>query len=562
MSQRRDVSTRSAGIIPFIIDHKKEKFTEFIKYSRRTTDDDGVTDSIEENVPKLPENASPYQVLKFCAQFQEARNNLSWTTGIRLFTIFPKHLRGVHLSVWEIEVANVNRTIQNFDARVQRWKRLILTGYHYENQLGYLRTVSKPASMSPNEFWLNYRAAVQLCLQLPDAPDDATGFTETEFKINYVNAMPAIFKQKFTDSTYDVYSSPLSSIRNYFDNLAAAYPYNSNQGNGNNNNGNNNGGRNNNNNNNGNGNGGRGNRNNRGNRGNRNNNNNQNNRGCNPNDTCYLPGHGNHTNAQCHRQRREREQGNNQNNQGYNNNNNNNGGYQRNHNYNLRSNNNNNNQNNNRGQNFHNAATPRPIYQNPGPHTHMIAPAAPSFNSVFGDPPRMQVNTDGNFRSNGDSHHLEPAYGCDMDFSTGEIHQFDATLAYETTPALAETFFEHVEELEPEHYDDTDYTDLPDLIPRQEEPEDAIQINETPTLDLLPITLAVSNQVNNKKGKYFYKSLLDHGGSHVMIQAGCLPRDCEIFSNPSMHSKTTAGTSKSGQFVYVHNICLPEFSLT
>ena len=117
---------------------------------------------------------------------------------------------------------------------------------------------------------------------------------------------------------------------------------------------------------------------------------------------------------------------------------------------------------------------------------------------------------------------MEPAYGCDFDFSQGELHQFDAVDAFEQTPSLAQSFFENVAELEPERYDDSDYTDLPDLIPRETAP-DEIEIENHPSPDLLPITLAVSDQVNNKKGKYFYKSLLDHGGSHVMIQARCIP---------------------------------------
>jgi hypothetical protein len=54
--------------------------------------------------------------------------------------------------------------------------------------------------------------------------------------------------------------------------------------------------------------------------------------------------------------------------------------------------------------------------------------------------------------------------------------------------------------------------------------DDTLEINIHSTQDLLPTTLAVANQVNNQKGKFMSKTLLDHGGSHVMIQKRCLPK--------------------------------------
>ena len=47
-----------------------------------------------------------------------------------------------------------------------------------------------------------------------------------------------------------------------------------------------------------------------------------------------------------------------------------------------------------------------------------------------------------------------------------------------------------------------------------------------------------------------------------MINRRSLPRNCELFTDDNMQFNTTAGTFKSSQYVFLHDISLPEFSYT
>ncbi len=38
-------------------------------------------DTIEDKIPKLREEASPYEILQFLSAFQRVRRTMSWTTG-------------------------------------------------------------------------------------------------------------------------------------------------------------------------------------------------------------------------------------------------------------------------------------------------------------------------------------------------------------------------------------------------------------------------------------------------------------------------------------------------
>ena len=52
-----------------------------------------------------------------------------------------------------------------------------------------------------------------------------------------------------------------------------------------------------------------------------------------------------------------------------------------------------------------------------------------------------------------------------------------------------------------------------------EEFDENLDIDDNLGDDLVPTTLATSRKINDIKGKFWFKTLLDHGGSHVMIQA-------------------------------------------
>ena len=87
--------------------------------------------------------------------------------------------------------------------------------------------------------------------------------------------------------------------------------------------------------------------------------------------------------------------------------------------------------------------------------------------------------------------------------------------------------------------------------------------DEEKFVDYIPYTLATAKGVNGRTpGKYVFKSLLDHGGSHTIVQRRCFRADTHIFDDKKMNFKTAMGTFTSAQYVYLDQVSLPEFSLT
>jgi hypothetical protein len=78
---------------------------------------------------------------------------------------------------------------------------------------------------------------------------------------------------------------------------------------------------------------------------------------------------------------------------------------------------------------------------------------------------------------------------------------------------------------------------------------------------MTPSTLAIAKQVNEQKGQFLFKSLLDPGGSHVLLNRRSLPKDCQLFVLPTNNSfNTTAGGLATTHYVFLHDVILPEFS--
>ena len=125
------------------------------------------------------------------------------------------------------------------------------------------------------------------------------------------------------------------------------------------------------------------------------------------------------------------------------------------------------------------------------------------------------------------------------DQEQGTIYMFEPTFNDQETFVLnrPESFFEHCDELEVDHYDAHVQT-----VSNQSTniPKDHFEMSESHP-DLIPTTLAVAKKINEVQGKFLFRSLLDHGGSHVMIQARSLPKDCEVFTQDNMNFTTTAG---------------------
>jgi hypothetical protein len=149
------MSTRNkkAAVISFDLDHDDSKL-EFVKHQRTTTDANDVRETTEERVPKLAEDASPYEILRFLSAFNRTKINLSWTTGPKLFQKFPMHLEGYHYDAWELITDGVNPTVALFTTSIEEFKNELLEGYTYEDQMDYLRDLKKPGKLEPSTFLL------------------------------------------------------------------------------------------------------------------------------------------------------------------------------------------------------------------------------------------------------------------------------------------------------------------------------------------------------------------------------------------------------------------------
>ena len=530
---------RQKPVIPFDYEIENPSTIEYIRHQFREDDD-----IIEERIPKLREDASPYEILHFLNTFQRARTTMSWTTGPKLYQKFQLHLSDYHLEVWYLFMNDRAHTVVRFDAHLKEFKTELLQGYSYEDQMDYLRSLKKPGAMEPSQFLLKLRAANRLATQLSNRPAVDTGFNDLQLKRVFLAAMPKAWQENFENANLTVHNTIIQDMRTYMDRQSIKDPFvpRNNQGNnndrgqqndrnrrGNNrggtNRGNNRGNNQGNGNNNGNSQGATGNRNNgrtndnngnnnQGN-GNRNgNNNNRNNNRIQNTDPCPLPGHGGHTWGQCRANRfndESQRQGQGQGNQNQGNR------------YNTRS-----QGRQNQGQN-HNVQG-----------TNVAANEAPPPNTVTFQPTPHPA-----FYGQGQGQSFVTTADTEPDFTTGP-----------------ESFFSHDDDLEIERYGATNV--LPSKANGSERTgeRDNMEISETYTEDLIPTTLATAKQINSIQGRFVFRSLLDHGESHVMVHRRCLPANCETFRNERMSFKTTAGSFQSAEFVSLTFVSLPEFSYT
>ena len=81
-----------AAVVPLDVEFDESKL-EHVKHKKTIREDDGSSESTEVQVPKINDEASPYEILHFLSSFQKARSILRWTTGPKLFAKFPMHLR-------------------------------------------------------------------------------------------------------------------------------------------------------------------------------------------------------------------------------------------------------------------------------------------------------------------------------------------------------------------------------------------------------------------------------------------------------------------------------------
>ena len=69
---------KAVPVIPF--DYELDTTSlEYVKHQFKTRAADGSEDTIEDRIPKLREDASPFEILQFLSTFQRVRRTMGWT---------------------------------------------------------------------------------------------------------------------------------------------------------------------------------------------------------------------------------------------------------------------------------------------------------------------------------------------------------------------------------------------------------------------------------------------------------------------------------------------------
>ena len=502
--------TKKIPTIPLTPDYD-ESTIEYIKH-RRSKTNNNVTEEISERVPILPDNATAYQTIRFFAAFSQTRRHMQWTTGPTLYQRFPLHLTDTLLAQWELQIDGINRTVATFDQQFQAFKTALLQGYSYGNQVEFLRGAKKSVDQTPSQFLILLKTAEAHARMLPNAPANTPVFQDEERRRLFLKAMPSAWQEKFDDANLSVETETLNEMVIYFDKVQNNNPFVSK--NDANNNGNNNSG---NHNNNGNGRNGSGRNNGRNNNNRRNRNNNRNGR----------------------------------NNNGRDNNNNNN--------------NSDGNQNNNNRQRIR-SDDPCPL---PGHGNHTWGECFSNINNPnarqrstqrdrnSNNNTRESNATDANNRRNNNNDNNQDGNGNQSRDGDNYYYCLECSDDIEPDSFLFDGNYQT--EFEPEIYDpDSTTTD-----PSESQPNVSDGKSEDEIAQLAPNTLTIAKKVNDTSGRFLFKSLLDHGGSHVLINRRNLPKDIELFPLPNSQGfNTAAGGLNTTHFVYLHDIILPEFSYT
>ena len=122
----------------------------------------GVSEKTSVELPKLSEDCTHFELLKFIKEFNEGRQQLNWTTGEKLQTKFRELLTGTHRDNWDVQInalrdanSNVNDFVISQDEFFHQLDIFLMEFFSendYHNQVKFLRNVKKPPNMSPTRF--------------------------------------------------------------------------------------------------------------------------------------------------------------------------------------------------------------------------------------------------------------------------------------------------------------------------------------------------------------------------------------------------------------------------
>ena len=194
-SNTNNTTTKYKNVIPFDPEYDESKLTK-VKYTKSTTTG-GVTEKTSVEIPKLSEDCSHFELLKFIKEFNEARQQMEWNAAEKLNQKLREVLSSSHKDNWDVivnqykdenatEDENGNITAAPFNEEVfftllDTFIAEFFGENDYKNQVKFLRNAKKPPSMTPTRFKQLFDIHNGLLKYFAHAPIDA-GFTEEEAK--------------------------------------------------------------------------------------------------------------------------------------------------------------------------------------------------------------------------------------------------------------------------------------------------------------------------------------------------------------------------------------------
>lgn len=212
-------------VIPLKPDYEISKVAR-IKHTREIADGDDETTKQTIYIPQLPEDATPYQMLDFFREFDDACETMAWTTGATKFIKIKPHLQGIHKEVWNESLDAIDgRSNEAFyEARSIFLTETFEENRDYDTQMDYLRSIKKPGEMSVKTFLKYLKIANKQVKMIPGAPDDG-GLTESELKKTFLQAMPRQWQSHYKNAGRTYHTDNITSMRSYFDGQEVDDPF-------------------------------------------------------------------------------------------------------------------------------------------------------------------------------------------------------------------------------------------------------------------------------------------------------------------------------------------------
>lgn len=196
---RRPQAVEQPPVIPFEYDFVISELT-YVSFSASTLIDN-VSEKIKVNVPAITVEASKFLILHAIAKFFVAKKTLRWTTGPKLFQMFPQILHNDDDEDWWISNLPPNETLVTFQAHLEaliEWKFENDTESYF-NHKDFISNLKKPPSMTPSVF--SSKLSYHNKTILPLLPGGIASMPDEEIKRIFYRGMPLAWQNAFDDTT-------------------------------------------------------------------------------------------------------------------------------------------------------------------------------------------------------------------------------------------------------------------------------------------------------------------------------------------------------------------------